>query len=308
MRIDNSALTKFRFCGLAYQERYEVDVPLSSLQRQCTDGRGFPPPDGECGLPGSGPAPDPRTAKGIVGIAPTPDKDFGSRFHQLVANARRRQSQQPTVQYAPWPDESIELECQATWAQYQAYYATDPHTAPIQRILSVERTEHIALPGTGHELTVRIDAVVGFDDGTIGPLDTKTEKHGSRSNTRESWVGRTQAALYLWACRQLYPQETVSRMVIDVVTRGTAKFPASFRRMDDISQSLAMQEDAIRNAIQVAEEITRHRQDGWWPSNRNSCVEWWGRPCEYYDLHVLGRTDANLRKYRPARDYLADEN
>lgn len=96
-------------------------------------------------------------------------------------------------------------------------------------------------------------------------------------------------------------------MVIDVVTRGTPKFPATFRRMDDISQSIAMQDDAIRNVVQVAEEITGFREIGWWPSNRNNCVEWWGRPCEYYALHVLGRTDANLRQFKPARDYLADE-
>jgi hypothetical protein len=194
------------------------------------------------------------------------------------------------------------LECRAVWAQYQAHYA-----AEALRIISVERTEHIAIPGTEHELTVRIDAVVGFDDGTIGPMDTKTEKHGSRSNSRESWAARTQAALYLWACRQLYPQAAVSRMVVDVVTRGSAKFPASFRRMDDINQSLAMQDDAIRNVVQVADEITANRRGDWWPSNKNSCVEWWGRPCEYYDLHILGRTDANLRKYRPAEDYLANE-
>lgn len=95
-------------------------------------------------------------------------------------------------------------------------------------------------------------------------------------------------------------------MVIDVVTRGSAKFPPSFRRMDDISQSDESQADAVRNVAYVAEEIARCREQRWWPSNRNSCVDPFGQRCEYYPLHVIGRTDANLRLYKPAEDYLAE--
>jgi PD-(D/E)XK nuclease superfamily len=295
VRLDGSAFTKFRFCGLAYKERYEEVHPDALLHE---------PP---IGLPilGTGDnagQPPVACTRGLVSTQPTPDRDFGTRFHQLVANHRRLAMGQQPVEYPDWPSEDTELECQAVWAQYQAHYVGD-----ALRILSVERTESLAIPGTEHELAVRIDAVVRYADGTIGPLDTKTEKHGSRSNTRESWIGRTQAALYLWACRQLYPQENVSRMVIDVVTRGSAKFPPAFRRMDDIAQSHAMQEDAVRNLAQAADEIAAHRAAGWWPSNKNSCVDWTGRPCEYFDLHILGRTDANLRKYRPAEDYLSNE-
>lgn len=243
-----------------------------------------------------------RVQKGLVSTAPAPARDFGTRFHQFAANYRRGLMGLPVVGYGEWPDEDIELEVRATWAQYEAFYAAEE-----LQFISVERTEHVAIPGTDHELTVRIDAVVRFPDGTIGPLDTKTERHGSRSNVREAWVGRTQASLYLWALQRLYPQEAVSRMVVDVVTRGSAKFPATFRRMDDIAQSPEQLEDSIRNVVQVADEIGRARTTGWWPSSKNSCVDWTGRPCEYFSLHILGRTDANLRQFKPAEDYLANE-
>jgi hypothetical protein len=293
VRIDGSAFTKFRFCGLAYKERYEEVHPSVLVPQPQPNGNQLPILDLDTRAL--------EPPRGLVSLQPTPDRDFGTRFHQLVANHRRRLAGLPEVQYPEWPDEDIELECRAIWAQYQAHYAIEPW-----RFLSVERTEHVPIPGTPHELTVRIDAVVGFDDDTIGPLDTKTEKHGSRANTRESWASRTQAALYLWACQRLYPQETVSRMAVDVVTRGSPKFPPAFRRMDDIAPSLEQRDDAVRNVVAVADEIVRCRQEGWWSSNRNSCVEWTGRPCEYFPLHVLGRTDANLRLYRPAEDYLAE--
>jgi hypothetical protein len=35
----------------------------------------------------------------------------------------------------------------------------------------------------------------------------------------------------------------------------------------------------------------------------NICKDGWKR-CDYYDLHVIGRTEANLRKFQPAEDYL----
>lgn len=294
MRLDNSALNAWRFCGLKWYERYEAEVPdvlLSEVQEARQPGRPVPGAD----------VPELCVRRGIASIAPAPARDFGTRFHQLVANHRRALSGQPQVEYPEWPEEDIELEARATFAQYLAAYPEEPY-----QFLSIERTEHVPIPGTEHECTIRADSIVRFDDGTIGPLDVKTERHGSRANSREAWVGRTQAALYLWACARLYPQETVSRMVVDVVTRGTPKFPPSFRRMDDISQSPEQLDDAVRNVVQVAEEIARCREIGWYPSNKNLCVDAFGQRCEYMPLHILGRTDANLRLFRPAEDYLAD--
>src|SRR6267378_5001421 len=119
MRLDNSAFTKYRFCPLAYFERYEADaMPLVQLGN---DTRGIlaATPNDALALDEQAPGP-----KGIVPTAPAPDRDFGSRFHQLVANARRGHAGLPLVVYPDWPDEDIELECRAIWAQYQAHYAT----------------------------------------------------------------------------------------------------------------------------------------------------------------------------------------
>ena len=304
VRIDGSAFSKFRFCGLAYRERYEEVHPSACAMQFVPEtallNAGGPiPPEAHTPHDHGG---EPR---GLVSVAPTPDRDFGTRFHQLVANHRRQQARNAggdpelfrEVQYPEWPDEDIELECQAVWAQYQAHYVGD-----ALRILSVERTETLAIPGTEHELTVRIDAVVRHADGTIGPLDTKTESKPGY-NFREDWAGRTQASLYLWALTQLYPKERVSRLVVDVVTRGTARRGPTFYRLDDISRPQESLDEAIRNVIWVCEDIEESRRTGFWRSNMNICKQGWKR-CDYYDLHVYGRTLENLAKFKPAEAYL----
>lgn len=35
----------------------------------------------------------------------------------------------------------------------------------------------------------------------------------------------------------------------------------------------------------------------------NRCIDGW-KKCEYYALHVLGRTEATLARYKPADKYL----
>lgn len=268
MDIDNSAFVTFQRCPLKYFERYEVkndDV------------------DGSCGLELD---------------QPVPDRDFGTRFHQLLHEYRAQLLGSPIPRYPEWPDAAIEAECQSVLAGYFAHYPVEPLT-----ILSAERVERVPIPGTQHRLIVRIDAVVRFNDGTIGPLDTKTEHFGSASNSRESWAARSQASFYLWALQQLHPEERVTRLVVDVVTRGNSKRPPHFWRMDDISRTPEQLEESIRNLVKVADDIEAYRRGGWWPRNDNHCKDGWRR-CDYYSLHILGRTEANLKLYRPARNYL----
>jgi hypothetical protein len=228
--------------------------------------------------------------------------EFGSRFHQLVEQQRLGYLSRPVPEYPEVPDSRIESECQATFAAYEAHYLPEP-----LRFLEAEKVHVLKLPlsetGTQHELAVKLDAVVRHADTTIGPLDTKTEGATSQNNTRESWAGRTQASLYLWALKQLYPNETVSRLVVDVVTRGTSKRGPVFRRMDDIDRPQGALDEAIKNVVAVCEDIELARRTGFWRSNMNICKDGWKR-CDYYDLHVIGRTEANLRKFQPAEDYL----
>jgi hypothetical protein len=141
-------------------------------------------------------------------------------------------------------------------------------------------------------------------DGTIGPFDTKTESKPGYNN-REDWSAKPQAKIYLWALKSLYPHERVSRFVLDVVSRGSPKARRGplFYRHDDIGFAPEAIEEQLRNLMWVADDIERSRKTGWWRSNTNLCKKGWEK-CDYFLLHVEGRTEANLRKYRAAEDYL----
>jgi hypothetical protein len=157
---------------------------------------------------------------------------------------------------------------------------------------------------TQHELVVKLDAVVRYPDGTIGPFDTKTESRQGY-NTREDWSGRTQAKIYLYALGALYPEQRVSRLTVDVVSRQSpkARRPTIFYRIDDISSTPDALAEAIRNVNYVADRIEEHRKQNWWPANMNACKRGWER-CDFFDLHVIGRTPESLRKYKAAEQYL----
>lgn len=262
--------------------------------------------------------------------------NFGTRMHQLLHERRLRRLGQPVVASAEWPDEAIESEAQATLAAYEAHYVRDyayleserTHIIPLERpcprcdsdkyrdheahnaIFDSQLTEdqrectNCGCIYSIHGLIVKLDAVVRHDDATIGPMDTKTESR-SGYNTRKDWAGRTQAKAYLYALERLYPHERVSRLVVDVVSRQSpkARRPVGFYRIDDIDGTPDAIQEAIRNMNYVADRIEEHRKTGWWPSNMNACKRGWDE-CDFYLLHVEGRTQANLKKYRPAEIYL----
>ena len=271
MRIDNSAFTIYQDCPLKYWEKY------------------VRPNHGDNG----------ELKLGIERVGPKPDRDFGTRFHQLLHQLRAGYVGIPVPDFPEWPDDYIESECQRTLAGYLAAYPVEPLT-----FISAERTEVVALEGTGHELTVKIDGVVRHCDGTIGPLDTKTERPGSPYNEAEAWSARTQATLYLYALAKLYPEERVSRMVVDVVTRGNSKRAPGFRRMDDISRTPSQLAETVKNVARVCEEIERHHREGWWPRNENRCKDGW-KKCDFFELHVVGESEQTLKLYRPAEPYLS---
>lgn len=306
MRLDNSAFSAYMKCPKLYWEKYEArDFLSDSLLSDVAVGpyvRGGNSLSELVQITGALSGGETRPDGGIVGPglqlrADRSSLQFGTRFHQLSELSHRSLLGLEDKVYPELADGQLESECQATWARYEAHYIGDP-----LRILETEKTSVIKIPETPHELIVKIDDVVGFGDGSIGPKDIKTEGTPGH-NFRENWAGRTQASLYLWALTQLHPGEKVSRLVVDVVTRGTPKRSPTFYRVDDISRTPGEQADAIRNVARVCDEIERHRREGWWPSNMNICKDSW-RKCDFYELHVLGRTEANLRLYEPAEQYL----
>jgi PD-(D/E)XK nuclease superfamily len=340
LKIDNTMFSMYAKCPSLYFERYEADasllcgVPESPLERRQTDLLALP----EILNNNNGP----RQGLGIELARESPSRDFGTRMHQLLHERRldrmgfrpngqlHSESQCPPGEFIrspEWPSEDIEAEAQATLAAYEAHYIRDyeyieserTSTVPLDRPcpecggrglakLDIQTNQRVCREChkifTIHELVVKLDAVVRHGDETIGPMDTKTESKPGY-NTREDWAGRTQAKIYLYALGALYPDQRVSRLVVDVVSRGSPKARRGpiFYRHDDIGSSPEGLEEAIRNVNYVADRIEAHRREGWWPANMNACKKGWER-CDYFDLHVLGRSAENLRKYKPAEQYL----
>jgi hypothetical protein len=335
MRLDNSAFSMYMKCPLLYKEKYEATDFVERASKDVSGG------DNGGGDGGASPVASairepvfslPVIQPGIELIKEREGLDFGTRFHQLLHERRRLLLCQHPVGEPPkpapeWPDEAIEAEAQATLAAYEAHYIADCE------YLESERTHILDLPArcpdcwrdcsddetstpgrywckecqrafNRHKLIVKLDAVVRHGDGTIGPFDTKTESKPGY-NTREDWAGRTQAKIYLYALGALYPNERVSRLIVDVVTRGSPKARRGpvFYRHDDIGSTPEAIGDAVRNFVRVASLIEEHKRTGWWPSNMNVCKKGWER-CDLYDLHILGRTEKNLAKFRPAEQYL----
>lgn len=296
MNLDNSAFTLYMRCPKMYFERYEADgtelVKLQGLYVTKGSER-----TGETVKEAGAVRP---AVHGIELAARSRDGlDFGTRFHALADNARRIGLGHPVrdLHLSNATKRGLDDECDATFAAYEQHWLGSELT-----YIESEKTHVIPLPKTEHNVVVKIDAVCRFPDWTIGPLDTKTESKPGY-NFREDWAGKTQASIYLWALTQLYPGEKVSRLVVDVVTRGNSRRAPSFARIDDISRTPAELEDAIRNFAWVCADIEASRQSGWWRSNMNICKDGWKR-CDYYDLHVYGRTESTLKLYKPAEAYL----
>lgn len=328
-------------CPRLYWERYEATDFLGTPTPVRAGGAPSPEAPPDSGPSAAGPMhssdgrgtsnlqilDQPITGPGIELDKASEGLAFGSRMHQLLHERRCRQLGLSISVQPEWPDEAIESECQATLAAYEAHYVRDyeyleserTHALPILRRcpdcdglgqpkLDLEITQRCC-ENCGrifriHELVVKLDAVVRHGDGTIGPMDTKTESRPGY-NTREDWAGKTQAKAYLYALKSLYPNEKVSRFVLDVVTRGQAKnqHQPIFTRLDDISSTPEALEDYIRNVNWVADDIEHSRRTGWWRSNMNLCKKGWEK-CDYFALHVIGRTAQNLKLYRPAEQYL----
>lgn len=341
MRLDNSGFSAYMRCPKLYFERYEAIDFLGGKQDGLALGEsagnlrgddsiraGAPAADGGSGVPNLPAVLQP----GIELDEPSEGRDFGTRMHELLHRRRLLLLQHGALPVdlsadREWPDEDIEAEAQSTLAAYEAHYVKDlayleserthvlklPERCPdcwAEGIKSATLfdTERWCLPCgrvfSVHELVVKLDAVVRHSDGTIGPFDTKTEgKPGY--NDRESWSGKTQAKLYLFACAELYPGERVTRMIADIVTRRSPKQRRGpvFYRHDDISFAPEVIQDTVRNLISVADEIENSRRTGWWKSDTNQCKRGWEK-CDFYPIHILGRTSENLKLYRPAIPYL----
>lgn len=279
MLIDNSTFSLYHFCPLAVREKVIGD-------------------------------PEP-----IEKISDDGPRSFGTRMHQLLEEHYARMRGKPIPDYPPAADEAIEAEAQATFAAYLGHYPVEDfevvetertHTVPLPCLCDDLNCAHHLDPETEfgqHSYALKIDLVLRKPDG-LWIMDHKTQRRGGQGNHPKSWAARTQASLYLWAARQIYG-ETPAGFILNLITRQSEKGRVSpdFFRDVTIERTPAQMEEAVQQLVYVADRIEEHQRTGFWPTDRNRCHDGW-RECDFYPLHTIGRTDANLKLYRPAERYL----
>lgn len=217
--------------------------------------------------------------------------DFGTRFHELQ-NLRFKTCTQTPL------EARLEAEVQATFAGYLQQYPADNW-----QVVDVERTQEVPLSFSAHTLAVKMDLVFREPNGGLCILDYKTEKRGSPYNTPDSWAARAQVGLYQYAAEIIYG-EPIAALWLDVTTRQSPKGqePPLYARQR-LVRTRAQMLSAVKNIVWVADQVEQMRTTGFWPSNTEGCMR--GRyRCDYYPLHVIGRTDGNLRQFKQAEPYL----
>jgi len=279
MKIDNSQVVKFWHCPLAWKERYANEL-------------------------------EPK-------VRNTDSLDFGTRMHQLLENHHRRLSGVlGDVRFEPLPNEALESEAQLTFEGYCAHYPEEPF-----EIVDVEKYFEVPLPApdlldgqmdckSGHIYNGEFDAVVrDKTSGKLKLLETKTESRSSKSNSPEAWISKSQVGLYQWAAEQIYGEE-FEDIILNIIPRQSPKGNcAPLYRRDNLHRTREQQLDAVKNLVWVADQIEEMQRAGFFPSNRNNCVNSNGWRCDYFSLHITpeGRPSEELiqLQYKKPEAYLA---
>jgi hypothetical protein len=288
MDIDNTMMLYHNICPMKYYERFEVN-------------------DG-------------------VGIVPDVERealDVGQRTHLLF---ERHYGGQPEIRKFP---EAIENETDVIMAAYKAYYPTEDFTVvateqPFRfpllskrcpfcqnisfseeaaKMLYCEKCE-VWFPVHRHDYLGKMDMIVRYiQTKKLALLETKTEKRSGKGNLPGSWEARTQASLYFGVAQAIYGED-FQHIILNLIRRPSpaGRIPPEFSRQI-LYRTPELVQEAFDNIIYVADRIESHRDSGFWPVDKNQCQvgDW---KCDYYPLHIVGRTDETLRKFKPAEKYL----
>lgn len=224
---------------------------------------------------------------------------FGSRMHTLLEEYYRALKGE-VVLPSEYPLDEVELEAQEMFAGYRAYYPVESFS-----VVDVERTFKVEI-APGVEYTGKIDLTIRDEARRLGIADHKTEKRGGKGNLPQAWAARDQVSLYKRAAEVLY-QEPVHFIMVNVLTRCSPKGqePPTFRR-DILQRTEDQVQKAIDDLIYVAGQVQKCHADygeDTWPQNRENCHNGIYQ-CEFYSLHVLGRSQETLSQYQPTKPYL----
>ena len=146
--------------------------------------------------------------------------------------------------------------------------------------------------------------------GRMKVFETKTEKRNSKANSPQAWASRDQGSLYLYSGAFVFGGQ-FDGVILNVCTRGSEKGlkPASFRR-DRLERTPEQILLAVRDIVQTADDIeaclARYGPEEPWLQHRDNCTnKQTGWNCDYYDLHVFGRTKELIQlDFQQAKPYL----
>ena len=256
MEIDNSSSQAWWFCPLAYFERYQDGQSASSID--------------------------------------APDRDFGSRMHELLDSHYLGKPEPPSKYPA------VEDEAQATFAAYLGHYPQEDW-----EVVEGEKVYRQVIPGTSHLAVAKIDLLVRTSSG-LWILDHKTERRGSSSNSQESWASRPQVSIYEWMIAQVYGEDPAG-IIINKITRQSEKgrTSPSFERFVT-HRTKAQRAEAMEFLARTADLITEAKMADRWPANRHNCMQGW-KKCDYFQAHLTGWTDALRAKFKAQEKYLEDK-
>jgi hypothetical protein len=224
---------------------------------------------------------------------------FGTRIHTLLEEYYRTLKGE-VVLPSEHPLDEVEREAQEMFAAYRAHYPVEPFST-----VDVERTFKVEI-APGIEYTGKIDWTVRDENERLGITDHKSEKRGGKGNLPQAWAARDQVSLYKRAAEIIY-KEPVHFVMVNVLTRSSPKGqePPTFRR-DILQRTEEQVQKAVDDLVYVAKQVQNCKADygiETWPQNRENCHNgMWG--CEYYSLHVFGRSEETLSQYQPTRPYL----
>ena len=286
MIIDNSQDVAFQFCPAKWYEKYvnKIELDWSKIGEPSTT-------------------------------------SFGTRTHEKLEGYYKGLAgiEKDVLDWAPNTpgDEAIELEAQLMLQEYIQHYPGEPEqfllndggTPRPVRIIDVERTFKLRLPdGDDDFYAGKFDLIIqDVNEGTFHIVDHKSEKRGGKNNSPQAWAARYQVSRYLRAAQQLYG-ENFGSIILNVLTRQSpaGQKPATFRR-DRLERTGEQIDEAMENLLHTIGEMKRvielkdnHRP---LPADRENCCKW-GYECDYYPIHILGRTEENLAKFRPTEEYL----
>jgi len=227
---------------------------------------------------------------------------FGAREHELLEEHYLKEC--INWRYPPSGIDPLEVEAVEMINLYKAHYPAEEF-----EVVDVEHVFRLPIPNSHHFAIGKIDLTVrSHITEHLDIIDHKTQNRSSKSNQPQKWAARAQASLYLWAERQLRPNEQIDNFYVNILVRQSpaGEKPPYFPDRQKLERTQEQIDKALLDLATIADTIELYRQkfgDKPWPSSTEQCYTW--GECEFYLPHTYGWSDEIRKtKFKPREEYL----